>query len=230
MGDKTFVERYLDFNKVNWLEIKQATIDTLYMAVISMIFTIILGFILGLLLYTLSRRKTMGGKIAYSIISIVSNICRSIPYIILLVLLIPFTKALVGTMIGAKSVIPSLIVSATPFYARLVEVAFREVDSGVLEAADAMGASLSEKILKVLLPESLPALLSGVTITSVSMIGYTAMGGVVGGGGLGGYAYQQGYSLSNYSVVVVATVIILIMVFIIQFVGDTLVKRSDKRI
>jgi D-methionine transport system permease protein len=208
---------------------KTATYETFYMAVISMIFTIILGFLLGLLLYTLSRKKTTGGKVAYSVVSIVSNIFRSIPYIVLLVLLIPFTRAIVGTMIGATSVIPSLVVSATPFYARLVEVALREVDAGVLEAADSMGASPFEKISKVLLPESMPALLSGVTITAVSMIGYTAMGGVVGGGGLGGLAYQQGFSLGKLTVTLVATVIILMMVFIVQAVGDFFVKRSDKR-
>jgi D-methionine transport system permease protein len=227
--NKTFADTYLNWSQIDWSAMKTATYETFYMAVLSMIFTIILGFLLGLLLYTLSRKKTAGGKVAYSIVSIVSNIFRSIPYIVLLVLLIPFTRAIVGTMIGATSVIPSLVVSATPFYARLVEVALREVDAGVLEAADSMGASPIEKIVKVLLPESMPALLSGVTITAVSMIGYTAMGGVVGGGGLGGLAYQQGFSLGKLTVTAVATVIILIMVFLVQAIGDFFVKRSDKR-
>ncbi|WP_078806743.1 methionine ABC transporter permease [Pilibacter termitis] len=207
----------------------QATIETVYITFISMFFTIVLGFLLGLLLYSLGKKHSPFGKILFFVVSIASNIFRSIPYIVLLVLLIPFTKFMVGTMIGPVSVIPSLIVSAIPFYARLVEVALREVNSGVLEAADAMGASPFEKTVKVLLSESLPALLSGITITTVSMIGYTAMGGVVGGGGLGQLAYQQGFTLGKLTVTLVATAILLLLVFAVQFIGDMLVKRADKR-
>ncbi|EOL43479.1 ABC transporter permease [Enterococcus caccae ATCC BAA-1240] len=229
MANETFAEKYLNFSRVNPESMQQAAIDTLFMTVVAMIFVIIIGFLLGLLLYSLSRNKSPYAKICYSILSVVSNIFRSIPYIVLIILLMDFSRKLVGTGIGAKAAIPSLIVSAAPFYARLVEIAFREVDSGVLEAADAMGASRIQKIFKVLIPESTPALLSGVTLTTITMIGFTAMAGIIGGGGLGGLAYQEGFSRNNNTVTLVATVLILVIVFIIQFVGDQLVKRSDKR-
>lgn len=229
MANETFAEKYLNFSRVNPESMQQAAIDTLFMTVVAMIFVIVIGFLLGLLLYSLSRNKSPFAKICYSILSVVSNIFRSIPYIVLIILLMDFSRKLVGTGIGAKAAIPSLIVSAAPFYARLVEIAFREVDSGVLEAADAMGASRIQKIFKVLIPESTPALLSGVTLTTITMIGFTAMAGIIGGGGLGGLAYQEGFSRNNNTVTLVATVLILVIVFIIQFVGDQLVKRSDKR-
>lgn len=229
MANETFVEKYLNFSRVNPESMKQAAIDTLFMTIVAMIFVIIIGFLLGLLLYSLSRNKSPYAKVCYSILSVVSNIFRSIPYIVLIILLMDFSRKLVGTGIGATAAIPSLIVSAAPFYARLVEIAFREVDSGVLEAADAMGASRIQKIFKVLIPESTPALLSGVTLTTITMIGFTAMAGIIGGGGLGGLAYQEGFSRNNNTVTLIATVLILIIVFIIQFVGDQLVKRSDKR-
>jgi D-methionine transport system permease protein len=230
LHNKTFAETYFNFSQIDWNQMKEATFQTVYITLISVIFTIILGFFLGLWLYTLGKRDSRLRKILFPIVSVTSNIFRSIPYIVLLVLMMPFANIIVGTTIGPVSVIPSLIVTATPFYARLVEVALREVDYGVLEAADAMGASSFEKVWKVLIPESLPALISGVTITTVSMIGYTAMGGVVGGGGLGQLAYQQGFSLGKLTITLVATVIILLLVFIVQFTGDTLVKKSDKRI
>jgi len=229
VANETFAEKYLNFSRVNPESMQQAAIDTLFMTVVAMIFVIVIGFLLGLLLYSLSRNKSPFAKICYSILSVVSNIFRSIPYIVLIILLMDFSRKLVGTGIGAKAAIPSLIVSAAPFYARLVEIAFREVDSGVLEAADAMGASRIQKIFKVLIPESTPALLSGVTLTTITMIGFTAMAGIIGGGGLGGLAYQEGFSRNNNTVTLVATVLILVIVFIIQFVGDQLVKRSDKR-
>ncbi|MTD38560.1 ABC transporter permease subunit [Erwinia sp. CPCC 100877] len=229
MANESFVEKYLNFSRVNPESMKQAAIDTVFMTVIAMIFVIIIGFLLGLLLYSLSRKKSPVAKVCYSILSIVSNIFRSIPYIVLIILLMDFSRKLVGTGIGAKAAIPSLIVSAAPFYARLVEIAFREVDNGVLEAADAMGASKFQRIFKVLIPESTPALLSGVTLTTITMIGFTAMAGIIGGGGLGGLAYQEGFSRNNNTVTLVATILILVLVFIIQFVGDQLVKRSDKR-
>jgi D-methionine transport system permease protein len=229
VANESFVEKYLNFSRVNPESMKQAAVDTIFMTIIAMIFVIIIGFLLGLLLYSLSRKKSPAAKLCYSILSIVSNIFRSIPYIVLIILLMDFSRKLVGTGIGAKAAIPSLIVSAAPFYARLVEIAFREVDNGVLEAADAMGASKLQRIFKVLIPESTPALLSGVTLTTITMIGFTAMAGIIGGGGLGGLAYQEGFSRNNNTVTLVATILILVLVFIIQFVGDQLVKRSDKR-
>ena len=146
-----------------------------------------------------------------------------------MVLIIPFTKAIVGTMLGAEAAIPALVLSAAPFYARLVEIAFREVSPGVVEAADAMGASYWEIIWKVLIPESVPALISGLTVTTISMIGFTAMAGAIGAGGLGGLAWQEGYQRGNLTVTFVATLIILVIVFIVQGIGDFLTKKTDKR-
>ncbi|OJG72755.1 ABC transporter permease [Enterococcus quebecensis] len=208
---------------------QKAFFDTLYMTLISMIFVLVIGLLLGLLLYTTRRKEATYAKILYTVISLISNIFRSTPFMILMVLIIPFTKMIVGTMLGATAAIPALVLSAAPFYARLVEIAFREVDAGVLEAAEAMGANYWQVIWKVLIPESIPALISGLTVTSVSMIGYTAMAGAIGAGGLGGLAWQEGYQLGNLTVTLVATLIILVIVFIVQGLGDFFAKRTDKR-
>lgn len=227
--DKSFRETYLNFDMVNPETLKQAIVDTLFMTAVSMLIVFVLGLLLGLLLYTLGRKNHPSARFVYGLVSILSNIFRSTPFMILMVLIIPFTKTLVGTMLGAKAAIPALVLSAAPFYARLVEIAFREVDSGVMEAADAMGADYWQIIKKVLIPESLPALISGLTVTSVSMIGFTAMAGAIGAGGLGALAWQEGYQRGNQTVTLVATVIILIIVFIVQGIGDYLTKKTDKR-
>ena len=227
--DKGFAETYFDFSRVNTETLQQAFVDTLYMTILSMLWVLILGLILGLLLYTAGRNNRTYAKLLYTAVSIISNIFRSTPFMILMVLLIPFTKALVGSMLGAKAAIPALVLSAAPFYARLVEIAFREVDSGVVEAAEAMGASYWQIVRKVIIPESVPALISGLTVTTVSMIGFTAMAGAIGAGGLGGLAWQEGYQRNNLTVTLVATVIILLIVFIVQGVGDFFAKRTDKR-
>lgn len=227
--DKSFKETYLNFQQVNIDNLKSAFSDTLYMTFWSTLLVLILGLILGLLLYSAGRGNKPYAKILYTVVSVVSNVFRSTPFIILLVLIIPFTKSLVGTFLGAKAAIPALVLSAAPFYARLVEIALREVSPGVLEAADAMGANYWQIVYKVLIPESMPALISGLTVTTVSMVGFTAMAGVTGAGGLGSWAYQEGFQRGNYTVTLVATVIILVIVFVIQGVGDFLTKRTDKR-
>jgi len=229
LADKTFVDSFLNFSQVNWDNLFSNTYATLYMEIVSMIFTIIFGFLLGLLLFTLSKKNGKVASAFYSIISVISNVFRSIPFIILIVLLIPVMSKVFGSFMGENPAVLPLTISATPLYARMVESAFREVDRGVLEAADAMGASAWQKIFKVLVPESLPALLSGSTITSISMVGYTAMFSIIGSGGLGGMAIQEGYSRGNYTVTVVSTAIILMIVFILQFVGDAIVKKTDHR-
>ncbi|PTO39057.1 methionine ABC transporter permease [Enterococcus mundtii] len=227
--DKSFTETYLDFSQINMETMQQAIMDTLYMTLISMVLVTIIGLILGLILYSIGRKNKLYARIIYGIVSIISNIFRSTPFMILMVLIIPFTKAIVGTMLGAQAAIPALVLSAAPFYARLVEIAFREVSPGVLEAADAMGASYWEIIWKVLIPESVPALISGLTVTTISMIGFTAMAGAIGAGGLGGLAWQEGYQRGNLTVTFVATLIILVIVFIVQGIGDFLTKKTDKR-
>jgi D-methionine transport system permease protein len=180
------------------------------------------GIILGLALFLTARGGLFQNRVLYSLISIVVNVFRSIPFIILIVLLIPFTKTIVGTILGANAALPALIVGAAPFYARLVEIALREVDKGVIEATRSMGARLSTLIFRVLLPESSPALVSGITVTLIALVSYSAMAGVIGAGGLGNLAYLEGFQRNHGDVTLVATVTILIIVFIIQFCGDAL--------
>ncbi|TSB48617.1 ABC transporter permease [Alkalicoccobacillus porphyridii] len=207
----------------------EATYETLYMTSISLFATFILGILLGLLLYLTSRDSLWANKPLNAIIAAYVNITRSIPFIILLILIIPFTKFLVGTMLGPTAALPALIIGAAPFYARMVEIALREIDKGVIEAAQSMGASSSTIIFKVLLPESTPAIISGITVTAIALIGYTAMAGVAGGGGLGTLAYQEGFQRNNSDVMLVATIVILLIVFIIQWIGDFLTYITDKR-
>jgi D-methionine transport system permease protein len=199
-----------------------ATQETLYMTALSGAATFVLGIILGLALFLTARGGLFQNRALYSVISIVVNVFRSIPFIILIVLLIPFTKTIVGTILGANAALPALIVGAAPFYARLVEIALREVDKGVIEATRSMGARLSTLIFRVLLPESSPALVSGITVTLIALVSYSAMAGVIGAGGLGNLAYLEGFQRNHGDVTLVATVTILIIVFIIQFCGDAL--------
>lgn len=207
----------------------EATIETLYMTAISVLATFILGVILGLLLFLTSKGNLWENKAINTVISAFVNIFRSIPFIILIVLLIPFTKLIVGTMIGENAALPALIIGAAPFYARMVEIGLREIDKGVIEAAKSMGAKTSTIIWKVLLPESMPALVSGITVTAIALVSYTAMAGVIGAGGLGNLAYLEGFQRNRFDVTVIATVIILIIVFIIQFIGDYFTSKIDKR-
>ena len=218
-----------DFSRVNWEKVQDKTIETLIMTFESLIAVFIIGLFLGLLLYLTSNSKTTFGRGFYAVVTGIVNIFRAIPFIILIVLLIPFTKFLIGTIIGVQAAIPALIISAAPFYARLVEIGLREVDKGVIEAARAMGAKNSTIILKVLIPESLPAIISGLTVTAIALVGSTAMAGVIGAGGLGNLAYLDGFQRNNSTLTFVATVLILIIVFALQIVGDTIVKKVDKR-
>lgn len=217
------------FANVDWDMMKTATEETLYMTLVSLVAVFILGLALGLVLFLTNRKKDTGSRTAYWITAILVNVFRSIPFIILIVLLLPMTKTLVGTIIGPKAALPALIISAAPFYARMVEIAFREVDKGVIEAAKAMGANLFTIIGKVLIPEALPAIISGITVTAISLVGFTAMAGVIGAGGLGNAAYLEGFQRAQPAVTLVATIIILIIVFVFQFIGDILTKWVDKR-
>lgn len=212
-----------------WSEVWTATQETLIMTVISIVFVFMLGLLLALLLFLTRDQTNIFIKIINWISVAFVNIFRSVPFIILIVLLMPFTKTIMGTVIGTAGAFPALIISAAPFYARLVEIAFVEIDKGVIEASRAMGASQWTIIRKVLLPEAMPAIISGLTVTTISLIGYTAMAGVIGAGGLGNMAYFTGFQRSQNDVTFVTTVIILILVFIIQFIGDKITTKLDKR-
>ncbi|ABP60451.1 MULTISPECIES: methionine ABC transporter permease [Enterobacteriaceae] len=217
------------FPHLKWDQLWAATLETLYMTALSGVATFVLGIALGLALFLTARGGLFQNRTLYSVISIVVNVFRSIPFIILIVLLIPFTKTIVGTILGANAALPALIVGAAPFYARLVEIALREVDKGVIEATRSMGARLSTLIFRVLLPESSPALVSGITVTLIALVSYSAMAGVIGAGGLGNLAYLEGFQRNHGDVTLVATVTILIIVFIIQYCGDVMTSLLDKR-
>lgn len=217
------------FPNVDWEKMWEATYQTLYMSAISTFFTFILGIALGVLLFLSSPGQLWKNRFVNAVTGAVVNIFRSIPFIILIILLIPFTTFLLGTMRGPNGALPALIIGAAPFYGRMVLIALQEIDKGVIEAARSMGAKTKTIIFKVLLPESMPALISGITVTAIALVGYTAMAGIVGAGGLGNLAYLDGFQRSREDVTLVATILILIIVFIIQFIGDIIVKQLDKR-
>ncbi|KNH32869.1 methionine ABC transporter permease [Exiguobacterium acetylicum] len=217
------------FDNLDWDMVWEATGSTVYMTAIAGVSTFVLGLIIGLLLYATNEELLFKNRVFYSILSLVVNVFRSIPFIILLILLIPFTTAIVGSFLGPTAALPALIFGAAPFYGRMVELALREVDKGVIEAAESMGATKFQIIYKVLIPEALPAIVSGITVTLVSLVGYTAMAGVVGGGGLGDMAFIEGFQRSQNDVIVIATLLILAIVFVIQIIGDLLIRAIDKR-
>ncbi|KRV44198.1 MULTISPECIES: methionine ABC transporter permease [Bacillus] len=217
------------FPNVDLEVIWNATGETVYMTLIALAFAFAIGIILGLLLFLTSRGGLWENKPINAVIGAVVNIFRSIPFIILIILLLGFTKLIMGTILGPNAALPALVIGSAPFYARLVEIALREVDKGVIEAARSMGAKTSTIIFKVLLPESLPALISGITVTAIALIGSTAIAGAIGAGGLGDLAYVEGYQSGNTDVTLVATVFILIIVFIIQIIGDLITNKIDKR-
>jgi D-methionine transport system permease protein len=210
---------------VNWPEIGEATVDTLTMLGVSMLFTVLLGLPLGVLLYVSAPGQLRARPRLYAVLSFLVNVLRSLPFVILLIVLMPFTLLMVGTSIGVAGAIVPLVVGAAPFFARLVENVLREVDHGVIEASQSMGARLSHIVFKVLLPEALPGLIGAATVTAVALVGYTAMSGVIGGGGLGDLAVRYGYQRFQTEVMVVTVVLLLALVQGVQSAGDRLVRR-----
>lgn len=212
------------------------TKETLYMTGVSLIFVFIFGLIIGLLLFLTSEENTRHIRhfrwfvkgVHWALASFV-NIFRSIPFVLLIVLLLPVTKSIVGSMIGKEAAIPALVIGTAPFYARMVEIGLREIDKGVIEAAKAMGAGLGTLIFKVLIPEASPAIVSGLTVTAIALVGSTAIAGIIGAGGLGDFAYLDGFLQNKNDVTLFATLVILLIVFIIQFIGDKITKTIDKR-
>lgn len=207
----------------------RATWETLYMVIVAVLIAQVLGLPLGILLTVTDKNHILENGPFNKIIGTIVNIGRSIPFIILMVAIIPFTRVLVGTSIGTTAAMVPLTVAAIPFVARLVESAMKEVDPGVIEAAQAMGASPGEIIWKVLIRESLPALVLGFTLTAVSLIGYSAMAGAVGGGGLGDLAIRFGYQRFRGDIMLQTVVILVVMVQVIQMLGDWGARRLNKR-
>nr|WP_167276274.1 methionine ABC transporter permease [Paenibacillus lupini] len=219
----------IDWSEVRWEEVWQASKDTLTMLGASLLFTIILGLLIGVVLFLTSKRQLLEQPVVYAVLSLVVNVLRSVPFIILMILIMPVTKALTGTTLGVQGSIPPLVVAAAPFFARLVETSLREVDRGVIEAAQAMGASRWDIVRRVLLLEARPGLLAGITITAVTLVSYTAMSGVIGGGGLGDLALRYGYQRFQTSVMIVTVALLIILVQLLQMAGDHLVRRFSRK-
>ena len=207
-----------------------AFVETLAMVGLAGLATVVLGLPLGVVLFVTQPGGLAQHRLLNVVLSgIVVNITRSIPYAILMVTLIPFTRVLVGTSIGPIAAAVSLTIAAVPFFARLVETALREVHPGKLDAAHAMGSTRFQTVRKVLLPEALPGLVAGLTTTVVALIGYSAMAGLIGGGGLGRLAYNYGYQRFQPEVMLVVLVILVLLVQLAQWAGDALIRRLDHR-
>ncbi len=203
--------------------------ETVFMTFVSVALAGIIGLCVGILLFCTSGNGLFRSPVINRIMDVAVNVLRAIPFIILLILVIPLTKLLVGTSLGAKAALPSLTLAAAPFYARLCLIAFTEVDRGTIEASRSMGATNLQIITKVLIPEALPALVSGITVTAISLISYTAMAGAIGAGGLGNLAYMYGFARRNNAVLYISTIIIVLIVFVVQWTGDAVVRKIDKR-
>ena len=198
--------------------------ETLVMTFVSGFFGFVIGLPVGVLLYITRPGQIKESQVLYRIISAVVNIFRSVPFIILLVWMIPFTRALVGTSIGLQAAIVPLTIGAAPFIARMVENALLELPSGLIEASRSMGATPLQIIRKVLLPEALPGLINAATITLITLVGYSAMGGAVGAGGLGQIGIQYGYIGYNATIMNTVLVLLVILVYLIQLIGDRVVR------
>jgi D-methionine transport system permease protein len=203
----------------------EATLQTLYMVVIATTISTLAGLPLGVLLYITRKNHIFAKPWLHRVLASITDIMRSIPFIILMIAVIPLTRLLVGTSIGTNAAIVPLSLGAIPFIARIVENALQEVNKGLLEAATAMGATPLQIICKVLLPEATPNIINGLTLTIVSLIGYSAMAGAVGGGGLGDLAIRYGYQRFDTSVMFITIVIMVLLVQIVQSCGGLLVKK-----
>ena len=214
---------------INWADIGQATLDTLVMLGGSLAFSVLLGLPLGVILFLTGARQLLANRPVNMALSFAVNVLRSVPFVILLIVMIPLTVLLVGTSLGVAGAIPPLVLGAAPFYARLVETALREVDKGVIEAGQAMGATPRQIVFGALLPEAMPGIIAGATVTAIALVSYTAMAGVVGAGGLGDLAIRFGYQRFQTDVMVVTVILLLALVQGLQWAGDRLIIKVSRR-
>lgn len=206
-----------------------ATLETLLMVFVAGLGALLIGGLLGLLLYTTAPGRLFSNSVLYRVVGLIVNITRSIPFIIFMIALIPLTRWIVGTPIGTAAAMVPLTLAAAPFFARIAESAFSEVSEGLIESILAMGATPMQVIRYCLLPEAMPSLVRGLTITLIALVGYSAMAGVVGGGGLGALAYHYGYQRFDTEVMLITTAILLIMVQLFQWLGDAIAGFLSKR-
>ncbi|MBM7551990.1 ABC transporter permease subunit [Thalassobacillus pellis] len=210
-------------------EINQAFLETLYMVGISLGVAVLIGLPLGVILFVTDKGLFLENGPVKTVVGFIVNMVRSIPFIILLVALIPITQWIVGTTIGPTAASVSLSVAAIPFFARIVETSLREIDKGVIEASVAVGASPWMIIKDVLLPEAKPSIIQGLTLTAISLVAYSAMAGVVGGGGIGDLAIRFGYYRYDNTIMVTTVIVLILFVQILQLAGDRFAKLVDKR-
>lgn len=213
-----------------WLMTAQGLWETTYVVLLSTAFSYLIGLPLGLLLAVTDAEGLYPRPLLNKTLGIVVNILRSVPFLIMIFLVIGLTRFIVGTSVGSKAMIVPLVISAGPFVARLVESSAREVDRGVIEAAFSMGLSPLQIVLRVILPEAKPALISGAAIATTTILGYSAMAGIVGGGGLGAIAINYGYYRSNEAIMWVQVIILVLLVQVIQELGNRIANKTDKRI
>ena len=208
--------------------VAESTLQTIEMVFWSTVFSLIMGHPLGVLLHV-TDKEDQGGiipkPVLNEILSRIVNILRSFPFLILMIVLMPVARFILGTTIGTRASVVSLSIAAAPFVARVIETSLKEVDPGVIQAAKAMGSTNWQIIVKVMLPEALPSLVSGVTLTIINLIGYSAMAGTIGGGGLGDLAIRYGYQRFRSDVMLAAVIVIIVLVEVVQFVGNKLSSR-----
>ena len=212
-------------------EIPFALWETVYVTLLSSLFSFIIGLPLGVLLATGDRKDFFHlPKPVMYILNVIINLLRSVPFLILMILVFPLTRILIGTTVGTKATIVPLVIAASPFVARLAEGSLREVDPNIIETAQSMGASPLQIICKVMIPESVPSLISNATIAVTTILGYTAMSGIIGGGGLGQIAINYGYYRYKYPIMFAAVIVLIILVQLFQTIGTKLSLSSDKRL
>ncbi|MCP3038637.1 ABC transporter permease [Xanthomonas euvesicatoria pv. allii] len=220
---------FRNLDAAKWGDIGQATLDTLLMLAGALPLTLLIGLPLGVALFLCGAPQLRRRPVLYGALAALINLLRSVPFIILMIAMIPLTLMLMGTSLGVRGAILPLVVGAAPFYARLVETALREVDRGIIEASQAMGATTRQLVLRVLLPEARPGLIAGATVTTIALIGFTAMGGAIGSGGLGDVAYREGYLRSRSDVALITVIALLVLVQVLQMLGDRLVAHYSRR-
>ena len=204
--------------------------ETIYVTLLSTLFAIIIGLPLGVLLVAGEKGGVLPlPKALMKVLNVIINLLRSVPFLILMILVFPLTRLIVGTAVGTVASIVPLVIASFPFVARLVESSLREVNPNIIEAAQSMGASPMQIIIKVMIPESVPSLLSNFTIAITTILGYSAMSGIIGGGGLGKIAINYGYYRYKYLIMIDAVIILTVLVQLFQSVGTKIAQRSDKR-
>nr|MBP3724985.1 ABC transporter permease [Campylobacter sp.] len=228
VSGKFWASKGYNFNERLFAELEKSVIDTLYMTFTSTILAFFIGSGLAILLILTRKNGLMPNRTIYSTLDVVVNTLRSFPFLILIVVLFPFTKFLIGTSIGTTAAIVPLTIGSAPFIARLIENALLEVDSGIIEAAKSFGASKAQIIFRVMFVEALPSIINAITLTLIVIIGFTAMAGTVGGGGLGDVAIRFGFQRFRPDIMTYTVIILIVIVQIIQSAGDTLYKVTKK--